>query len=186
MAVVFRRNSFGDLRDTSFLVKKVFDLLTKVQAKLPQDAADDQAIIDKMDCYCVTNRQKKRDSIATADKLIVHSQDAQASNAALAEGTQKRSRSEIKDQQSLRSKEAAFTKEEQDIVYYVKALEAAIEVFTEHQSFLQKPAADVKVIARTISHSGPIIQIFGFYSRFPTTSAQKDEAAAQQAYAKCR
>jgi len=150
--------------DKSFPVRKVIDLLKKMQAELTQDAANDEAIMDKMDCWCVTNRKEKTESIVTAQKQIVDLQDAQASHAALAKANtkaiEKRNAEIAKDQQSLdeaieiRNKEAAaFTKEEQDTVEYVKALEAAVEVLKKHQSFLQKPAAEVKAIAQTISNA---------------------------------
>ena len=58
--------------DKSFPVRKVKDLLKKMQAELTQDAANDQAIMDKMDCGCVTNRKEKTKSRATAQKHIVH------------------------------------------------------------------------------------------------------------------
>ena len=34
-------------------MSKVIDLFKKMQAKLMQEDADDQAIINKMDCWCV-------------------------------------------------------------------------------------------------------------------------------------
>ena len=42
-----------------------------MQAELTQDAANDRAIMDKMDSWCVTNRKEKTESTATAQKLIV-------------------------------------------------------------------------------------------------------------------
>ena len=42
-----------------------------MQAELTQDAAKDQAIMDKIDCWCVTNRKEQTESRAAAQKQIV-------------------------------------------------------------------------------------------------------------------
>ena len=56
----------------SFPLRKVIDLLKKMQVELTQDAANDWVIMDKMDCGCVSNRKEMTESTATTQKQIVY------------------------------------------------------------------------------------------------------------------
>ena len=82
--------------DKSFPVRKVIDLLKKMQAELTQDAANDQAIMDKMDCWCHTNRKEKTESMVTAQKQIVDLQDAKLRTLHWPRPTRRRSRNEMR------------------------------------------------------------------------------------------
>ena len=81
MAVVFRRNSLGNLRRCVFSCKAgVFYLLKKLQAKLMQEAADDRRSSTNWIASVSQTAKVNAVHCRSGDRLL---QDAQASNAAL-------------------------------------------------------------------------------------------------------
>ena len=56
--------------DKSFPVRRVIDLLKKMQAELTQDAANDQVIMVKMGCRCVTNHKDEMEVAADASERL--------------------------------------------------------------------------------------------------------------------
>lgn len=154
----------GTAESKNFPVRKVIDLLKHMQEELTQDAANDQALMDKMACWCTTNRKEKTESIAASKKQIQQLKEGQASGAAAAQANTKtikklneelaRDQTALDEATSIRNKEfQSFSKEQQDTIENIKALEAAITILKKHQSFLQRSVPEVKEMARIISNA---------------------------------
>ena len=57
-------------RDAYFPVRKVIDLIKKMQAELTQDAANVRVIMDKMDCGCVNRKEKMEPATQDASERL--------------------------------------------------------------------------------------------------------------------
>jgi hypothetical protein len=130
-------------------VSKVITLLKDMQKQLEKESEDDEAIYDKMACWCKTNDAEKTKAIEEAEQRIA---DLTAS---IEEGTAKSSSltAEIKNLEkevaanqqaldkatALRQKQLAeFNEEEKDLLQSIQALKNAVTVLTKHnKSFVQ-------------------------------------------------
>jgi len=129
-------------------VSKVITLLKDMSKQLEAEAEQDQAIYDKMACWCSTNDKEKTAAIADAEQRI------EDLTAAIEEGTAKSSAltTEIKNLEkevaanqqaldkatALRQKQLAeFNAEEKDLLQSIGALKSAITVLKKHNSLLQ-------------------------------------------------
>jgi len=129
-------------------VTKVITLLKDMQKQLEAEAEEDQAIYDKMACWCTTNDKEKTKAISDAEERIA------SLTAAIEEGTGKSAAltTEIKNLEkevaanqaaldkatSLRQKQLAeFNAEEKDLLQSIGALKSAITVLKKHNSLLQ-------------------------------------------------
>jgi len=129
-------------------VSKVITLLKDMQKQLEAEAEEDQAIYDKMACWCTTNDKEKTKAISEAEERIA------SLTAAIEEGTGKSAAltTEIKNLEkevaanqaaldkatALRQKQLAeFNAEEKDLLQSIGALKSAITVLKKHNSLLQ-------------------------------------------------
>lgn len=135
-------------------VSKVITLLKDMQKQLEKEAEEDEAIYDKMACWCKTNDAEKTKAIAEAEQRIA---DLTAS---IEEGTAKSAQltAEIKNLEkevaanqqaldkatALRQKQLAeFNEEEKDLLQSIQALKNAITVLSKHnKSFVQMDASE--------------------------------------------
>jgi len=146
-------------------VSKVITLLKDMQKQLEKEAEDDEAIYDKMACWCKTNDAEKTKAIEEAEQRIA---DLTAS---IEEGTAKSASltAEIKNLEkevaanqaaldkatALRQKQLAeFNEEEKDLLQSIQALKNAIVVLSKHnKSLLQSEEGSAMVsIAHMLKH----------------------------------
>jgi hypothetical protein len=130
-------------------VSKVITLLKDMQKQLEKESEDDEAIYDKMACWCKTNDAEKTKAIEEAEQRISEL------TASIEEGTAKSSSltAEIKNLEkevaanqqaldkatALRQKQLSeFNEEEKDLLQSIQALKNAVTVLSKHnKSFVQ-------------------------------------------------
>jgi chromosome segregation ATPase len=129
-------------------VSKVITLLKDMAKQLEAESEEDQAVYDKMACWCTTNDKEKTRAISDAEERIA------SLTAAIEEGTGKSAAltTEIKNLEkevaanqaaldkatALRQKQLAeFNAEEKDLLQSIGALKSAITVLKKHNSLLQ-------------------------------------------------
>jgi septal ring factor EnvC (AmiA/AmiB activator) len=135
-------------------VSKVITLLKDMQKQLEKEGEDDEAIYDKMACWCKTNDAEKTKAIEEAEQRIAEL------TASIEEGTAKSSSltAEIKNLEkevaanqaaldkatALRQKQLAeFNEEEKDLLQSIQALKNAVTVLSKHnKSFVQMDASE--------------------------------------------
>merc|ERR1712228_342548 len=133
--------------------------------QLQKEADDDEAIYEKMSCWCETNDKEKTKSIAEAETRIAdlttqveeltansarlgteiknHEKEGAANQAALDQAT------------AIREKQLAeFNAEEKDLLESISALKAAITVLSKHHggALLQMPRSHMLGVATTLQH----------------------------------
>jgi len=129
-------------------VSKVITLLKDMTKQLEAESEEDQAVYDKMACWCTTNDKEKTKAIEEAEERIA------MLTAAIEEGTGKSAsltteignlEKEVAANQAaldkataLRQKQLAeFNAEEKDLLQSIGALKSAITVLKKHNSLLQ-------------------------------------------------
>merc|ERR1712228_572560 len=133
--------------------------------QLQKEADDDEAIYEKMSCWCETNDKEKTKSIAEAETriadLTTSVEELTASSARL--GTEiKNLEKEVAANQAaldqataIREKQLAeFNAEEKDSLEAISALKAAITVLSKHHggAFLQMPNTRIASVAATLQY----------------------------------
>ena len=135
-------------------VSKVITLLKDMQVQLQKEVEEDEAIYEKMACWCTTNDKEKTKAIADGEARI---QDLTAS---IEEGSGKSAQltTEIKNLEkevaknqaaldkatAMRQKQLAeFNAEEKDLLQSIGGLKSAITVLKKHNSFLQTSTAEM-------------------------------------------
>jgi hypothetical protein len=133
-------------------VSKVIKLLKDMKAELEADAANDQAVYDKLTCWCETNEKDKTEATGTADKQIdgflsdierLTAKGAQLkAEIAQVDKEVAQNKEALATATSVREKEAAeFNEDEKDAMQSAQALKNAVFVLSKHHdSFLQMPA----------------------------------------------
>jgi len=139
-------------------VSKVIVLLKDMLKQLEKEAEEDEAIYDKMACWCETNDKEKTKAIADAEAritdLTTQIEEATALSARLATEIKNLEKEVAKNQESLdkataiRQKELAdFNGEEKDLLQSISALKAAVTVLSKHHggsaAMLQAPKAEL-------------------------------------------
>jgi len=149
-------------------VTKVITLLKDMQKQLQKEADEDEAIYDKMACWCQTNDREKTEAIKTAevriDGLTTKIEELTAGSARLNTEIKNLEKEIAENQDSLdkataiREKQLAeFNAEEKDLLESVSALKAAITVLSKHHGgstggFLQMPKTHMLGVAATLQN----------------------------------
>mmetsp|Transcript_78759 Transcript_78759/g.172719 ORF Transcript_78759/g.172719 Transcript_78759/m.172719 type:complete len:690 (-) Transcript_78759:122-2191(-) len=146
-------------------VTKVITLLKDMQKQLQKEADEDEAIYDKMACWCQTNDREKTEAIKTAevriDGLTTKIEELTAGSARLNTEIKNLEKEIAENQDSLdkataiREKQLAeFNAEEKDLLESVSALKAAITVLSKHHSggFLQVANNRILGVAATLEN----------------------------------
>jgi len=129
--------------DKEHPVSKVVNMLKKMQETMMEEAAKDQEVYEKMDCWCKTNDKETNAAVEAAQRAISELTAKIEENAALAarlETEIEELESEIKSAEeaiatatALREKEhAEFSAEEKEMVETIAALTDAIAVLSKH------------------------------------------------------
>jgi uncharacterized protein (UPF0335 family) len=140
-------------------VAKVVKLLKDMQAELNAEKAKDQAVFDKLTCWCETNMKEKTLSTTVANKQItglVSDIERLSAKAAGLKATIAQVQKEVESNSAaldqatkVREKETAeFTDDEKDMMQSLQALKNAVFVLSKHHeaTFMQmKPTAMVQV-----------------------------------------
>jgi len=147
-------------------VSKVITLLKDMLKQLEKEAAEDQAIYEKMACWCETNDKEKTQSIKDAetriDDLTTKIEELTASSARL--NTEiKNLKSEVAENQDALDKATAirekqiseFNAEEKDLVSSISSLKAAVGTLSKHHggSLLQMPRNHLHKVASLLQHT---------------------------------
>merc|ERR1719160_2341385 len=147
-------------------VAKVVNLLKDMQKTLEKEAEGDEAVYDKMVCWCNTNDKEKTKSIKEAEARI------EALTTSIEEGTGASSRlnteianleKEVAANQNaldkataMRTKDLAeFTAEEKDLLQSIGSLKAAITVLSKHHggaALLQTSTTQLSMVATIMEH----------------------------------
>mmetsp|Transcript_135266 Transcript_135266/g.239307 ORF Transcript_135266/g.239307 Transcript_135266/m.239307 type:complete len:686 (-) Transcript_135266:47-2104(-) len=145
-------------------VTKVISLLKDMLKQLEKEVAEDEEIYDNMACWCKTNDGEKTAAIAEAEDLIESLtskiEELTATSARLTNeisGLEKEvaaNEAALDKATKIREKEIeAFNGEESDLLESIKALKAAIEVLSQHNSLLQIPHSRMKAIVTSLQHA---------------------------------
>jgi len=140
------RNSAEEAKNRP--VTKVINLLKDMQKQLGKETEADQAIYDKMACWCETNDKAKTKAIADAetkiDQLTSKIEELTGQSARLTTEIANLEKEVAANQQALdkatalREKQLAeFNAEEKDLLQSIGALKSAVTVLKKHNSFLQ-------------------------------------------------
>merc|ERR1719389_580615 len=143
-------------------VTKVITLLKDMLKQLQKEAEEDEAIYDKLACWCETNDREKTKAIKDAEEKV----DALEAKIAELTALSAKLTAEIENLEkdiegyqdaldkatAIRKKELAeFNAEEKDMLEAIGALKAAIEVLSKHHtSFLQMPQPHLVRVAATL------------------------------------
>jgi len=146
-------------------VSKVITLLKDMLSQLEKEAEEDEAIYDKMACWCETNDKEKTKSIADAEAriadLTTKIEEYTASSARLNTEIKNLEKEVAANQEALdkatalRQKQLAeFNAEEKDLLQSISALKSAITVLSKHNGggFLQMPRSHAMSVAATMQH----------------------------------
>jgi len=146
-------------------VSKVITLLKDMLAQLEKEAEEDEAIYDKMACWCETNDKEKTKSIAEAEAriadLTTKIEEYTASSARLNTEIKNLEKEVAANQEALdkataiRQKQLAeFNAEEKDLLQSISALKSAITVLSKHNggAFLQVPRSHAMSVAATMQN----------------------------------
>jgi len=143
-------------------VTKVITTLKDMLKQMEKEAEEDEAIFEKMACWCETNDREKTKSIADAEarikSLTTFVEEATANSARLNTEIKNLEKEVTKNQDALdkatgiRQKELAeFNAEEKDMVQSISALKSAVTVLSKHNSFLQTPASHLQTVQLSLS-----------------------------------
>merc|ERR1719163_2504966 len=146
-------------------VSKVITLLKDMLAQLEKEAEEDEAIYDKMACWCETNDKEKTKSIAEAEAriadLTTKIEELTAASARLNTEIKNLEKEVAANQEALdkatalRQKQLAeFNAEEKDLLQSISALKSAITVLSKHNggSFLEVPRSRALSVAATLQN----------------------------------
>merc|ERR1719446_1149166 len=147
-------------------VTKVITLLKDMLKQLQKEAEEDEAIYDKLACWCETNDREKTKAIKDAESRIaqlqVQIEEDTAISARLNTEIKNTEEEVAKNQEALdeaiaiRKKELAeFNAEEKEMLEAIQALRAAVTVLSKHHggaAFLQVPRTHVLGVAATLQH----------------------------------
>merc|ERR1719382_1389578 len=146
-------------------VSKVITLLKDMLKQLEKEQEEDEAIYDKLACWCETNDKEKTKAIADAEakieELTTKIEELTALSARLNTEIKNLESEVAKNQEALdqataiREKQLAeFNAEEKDLLESISALKAAITVLSKHQggAFLHLPWSHILGVAATIQH----------------------------------
>jgi hypothetical protein len=154
IGMAFASSIAQDAADLDFKtrpVSKVIKLLKDMKVELEADAANDQAVFDKLTCWCETNEKDKTEATGTADKQIdgflADIERLAAKGAQLKAEIAQTDKEVAKNKEALaqatavREKEAGeFNEDEKDAMQSAQALKNAVFVLSKHhESFLQMP-----------------------------------------------
>jgi chromosome segregation ATPase len=135
----------ADASDKSRPVSKVIAFLRDMQSQLQKEAEDDEAIYDKMDCWCKSNDAEKTESIKTAEneikRLVAEIEEQTALGAKLGveiehiKRDNKDNRNSLAEATAVREKVGAkYHKESKDLKDTISKLKNAIVVLKKHHS----------------------------------------------------
>jgi len=138
-------------------VTKVINTLKDMLKQMEKEAEEDEAVFEKMACWCETNDKEKTKSIADAEarikSLTNFVEEATADSARLSSEIKNLEKEVTKNQDALdkataiRQKELAeFNGEEKDMLQSISALKSAITVLSKHNSFLQTPTSHLQTV----------------------------------------
>jgi len=145
-------------------VGKVLKLLGDMKAELSAEAASDQAIYDKLNCWCETNKKDKSTAVDSSNKAItslVSEIERLSAKAAELKTTVAQLNKEVaRNQQALaqatsvREKEASeFTQDEKDMMQSIQAMQNAVFVLGKHnKAFLQMPTTSLVEVRTAVQH----------------------------------
>jgi len=176
-------------------VAKVVKLLKDMQSQLQKEGEADQAVYDKLACWCETNNKEKTAALTVAQNRITDLQSV------IEESASKSSRlnTEIKqlDQEiaqneealnkatAIRQKEAAeFNGEEKDMIQSIQALKNAVVVLSKHHEMPAEALVNIASLLRHHLHSGDsLLQATMSPSQKDTITAFVQQPAGYQSYA---
>jgi len=163
MQVTYRSSltfNANDASDKNRPVSKVVNLLKDMQKQMEKEGVQDQEAYDKMNCWCITNKKEKTQSVNDATSRI---SDLQTS---IEEKTSKSARLDIEiknlnkevgeDQNALAQATALrqkqlkeFNKDEKDLLGSISSLKNAVTVLSKHNGaagsfFLQSAPHSVR------------------------------------------
>jgi septal ring factor EnvC (AmiA/AmiB activator) len=144
-------------------VTKVITLLKDMLKQLEKEAEEDEAIYDKMACWCETNDKEKTKAISDAEArisdLTTKIEELTAVSARLNTEIANLEKEVAANQKALdaataiRQKQLAeFNAEEKDLLESISALKAAVVVLSKHHSMLQVPRSHMLGVAATLQH----------------------------------
>jgi hypothetical protein len=146
-------------------VSKVITILKDMLKTMEKEQEEDEAIYDKLACWCETNDKEKTKAIKEAEARIATLESSivehTAASARLSTEIKNTEQEVAKNQLALdkataiREKElAAFNEEEKEMLQAVSALKQAITVLSKHHSgaFLQVPRTHLLSVAATLQH----------------------------------
>jgi len=146
-------------------VSKVITILKDMLKTMEKEQEEDEAIYDKLACWCETNDKEKTKAITEAEARIATLESSieedTAASARLSTEIKNAEQEVAKNQQALdkataiREKElATFNEEEKEMLHAVSALKQAITVLSKHHSgaFLQVPRTHLLSVAATLQH----------------------------------
>jgi chromosome segregation ATPase len=130
-------------------VSKVITLLKDMQKQLEKEAEQDEAVYDKMACWCKTNDKEKTQAIKDAEAHIAmlnaRIEENIGKSATLNQEIKNLEREVGKNTESLaqatelrRKALSEFTQEEKDLLQSIQALKNALVVLKKHHSLTQQ------------------------------------------------
>eukprot|EP00405_Crypthecodinium_cohnii_P024970 CAMPEP_0206486154 /NCGR_PEP_ID=MMETSP0324_2-20121206/40892_1 /ASSEMBLY_ACC=CAM_ASM_000836 /TAXON_ID=2866 /ORGANISM="Crypthecodinium cohnii, Strain Seligo" /LENGTH=690 /DNA_ID=CAMNT_0053964421 /DNA_START=96 /DNA_END=2168 /DNA_ORIENTATION=+ len=148
-------------------VTKVITLLKDMLKQLQKEQEDDEAVYDKMACWCQTNDKEKTKAISDAEAriedLTTKVEEHTAASARLDTEIKNLEKEVAQNQDSLdkaiaiRQKQLAeFNAEEKDLLQSISALKSAITVLSKHHSagaLVQMSRSNVLTIAASLGHA---------------------------------
>lgn len=161
---------------------KVVSLLKEMKAQNEKEMKEDQAIFDKLACWCHTNREEKTEAVAAAQQKIADLEAAikeyTAKYAQLGEEIAHLKKDIAENEASLeaatkqREKEAAeFHKGETDSITALGQLKGAITILSRHNADLSTDSDTTGIVTKdstlTVAQAGAFLQ-----------GAEKDEVVS--------
>jgi len=153
-------------------VAKVAQLLKDMQKQLGKEAAEDEAIYNKMSCWCATGNKQKTKAIADAKEKIAdlstEIEELTANSAKLGNEIDKIKKELAENQKALdqviaiREREAkAFKEQEAEALSSISSLRAAVAILKKpiSDSFLQQPGSRVlrAMLQRTLDQHAALL-----------------------------
>jgi len=135
-------------------VTKVINLLKDMQQQLAREGEEDEAVFEKITCWCQTNDKDKTTSISDAESRITDLTATIEEDTAIAsrltteiknlEQEISKNQAALAKANALRQKELAeFNAEEKDMLQSIGALKSAVTVLGKHNSFVQVPSETI-------------------------------------------
>jgi len=144
-------------------VSKVITLLKDMLKQMEKEADEDEAVYDKMACWCETNDKEKTKAVKDAQSRIsdlTTSIEEFSAQSARLNTEVKNLKKEVASNQkgldaatSIRQKQLAeFNGEEKDLLQSISALKSAVVVLSKHHSMLQIPMTHLLGVAATLQY----------------------------------